>query len=88
MSLISENDSKDNKSSQDTEYHSKSGTKLEPGDYTLSNLDQKDTILDVRFTMPYTFPKPYLMLQEVIDNTSDQEWNPNIDKDPDEALRY
>ena len=38
--------------------------------------------------MPYTFPKPYLTLQEVIDNTSDQKWNPNMEEDPDEALRY
>ena len=38
--------------------------------------------------MPYTFPKPYLTLQEVIDNASDQERNPDIDEDPDKALRY
>ena len=88
MSRISENDSEDNESSPDTEYHSESGTESETGDYTLSNPDQKDTILHVWFPMPYTFPKPYLTLQEVIDNTSDQKWNPNMEEDPDEALRY
>ena len=66
------------------EYHSESGTKLETG--SLSTLDQKDTILHVRFPMPYTFPKPYLTLQEVIDNASDQKRN--MEEDPDEALRY
>ena len=88
MSCISENDSEDNKSSQDTEYHSESGTKSEPGDYTLTNPEQRDSILNVQFPMPYTFPKPYLTLQEVIDETSDQKWNPNMEEDPDEALRY
>ena len=86
MSCISENSSEDHESSPDTEYHSESGTELEVGDYTLSNPDQKDTILHVCFPMPYTFPKPYLTLQEVIDNASDQKWN--MEEDPDKALRY
>ena len=86
MSHISETDSEDKQSSQNTEYHSKSGTESEPGDYTLSNPDQRDTILNVWFPMPYTFPKPYLTLQEVIDNASDQKRN--MGEDPDEALRY
>ena len=86
MSHISENNSEDNKSSPDMEYHSESGTELETGDYTLSNPDQRNTILNVQFPMPYTFPKLYLTLQEVIDNASDQKWN--MEEDPDEALRY
>ena len=86
MSHISESNSEDNKSSPDTEYHSKSGTESEVGDYTLSNPDQRDSILHVRFPMPYTFPKPYLTLQEVIDNASDQKQN--MEEDPDKALRY
>ena len=88
MSCISEHDSEDNESSQGTEYHSESGTESENGDYTLSNPDQRDTILHVRFPMPYIFPKPYMTLQEVIDNTSDHTRNQDIAKDPDEALRY
>ena len=88
MSHISENSSEDNESSQDTEFHSESGTELETEGYSLSNPDQKDNILHVRFPMPYTFPKPYLTLQEVIDNASDQTRNLKIEKDPDEALRY
>ena len=86
MSRISENSSEDNESSPDTEYHSESGTESEVGDYTLSNPDQKDTILHVWFPMPYTFPKPYLTSQAVIDNTSDQKQN--MEEDPDEALWY
>ena len=70
------------------EYHSESGTESETGDYTLSTPDQNDTILHVRFPTPYTFPKPYLTLQEVIDNTSDQEQNANMETGPDEALHY
>ena len=79
MSHISESDSEDNKSSSDTEYHSESGTESEIGDYTLSNPDQKDTILHVWFPMPYTFPKPYLTLQEVIDNASDQKQKSGVE---------
>ena len=88
MSRILENNSEDNKSSQDTEYHSESGTESEVGNYTLSNLDQRDSILHVRFPMPYNFPKPYLTLQEAIDNASELKRNPNMEEDPDEALRY
>ena len=86
MSRISENDSEDNESSQDTEFHSESGTESEEESNALSSPDQKNSILHVRFPMPYTFPKPYLTLQEVIDNASDQ--TQNIEENPDEALRY
>ena len=88
MSRISENDSEDNESSQNTEYHSESGTESETGEYTLSSPDQRDTILDVQFPMPLKFPKPYLTLREVIDNTLDHTRNTNMEEDPDEALRY
>ena len=88
MSCISEHDSKDNESSQDTEYHSESGTESETGQFTLSNADQRNSFLNVQFPMPYTFPKPYLTLSEVLDNASDHERNQNIAKDPDEALSY
>ena len=88
MSRISENDSEDNASSQDMEFHSESGIESETGDYTLSNMDQRDSILNVQFPMPLTFPKPYLTLKEVLDNASDHVQNQNITEDPDEALRY
>ena len=90
MSRISEHGSKDNESSQNMEYHSESGNKLEIGEYTLSLPDQWNSILHVRFPMPYTFPKPYLTLNEVLkfDETSDYIWNNIIAKDPDEALCY
>ena len=72
------------------EYHSESGAESETGDYTLSNMDQRDSILNVWFPMPLTFPKPYLTLNEVImlDNTLPYIWSQNIAKDPDEALCY
>ena len=38
--------------------------------------------------MPFNFPKPYLTLQEVIDNTLDHTQNPNMEEDPDKALHY
>ena len=95
MSHSSEQDSEENESSRDTEYHSetgssKSGSESETGDYTLSSLDQWNSILHVRFPMPYTFPKPYLTLNEVLkfDETSDHARNNIIAEDPDEALRY
>ena len=73
-----------------TEYHSKSGNESETGEYMLSSPDQWNSILHVRFPMPYTFPKPYLTLNEVLkfDETSDHVWNNIITEDPDEALRY
>ena len=79
-----------NESSQNMEYHSKSGTESETGDYTLSNMDQRDSILNVQFPMPFTFPKPYLTLNGVLmlDNTSPPVQNQNIAEDPDEALCY
>ena len=90
MSHISEHDSEDNESSQDTEYHSESGNESETGEYTLSSPDQWNSVLHVWFSMPYTFPKPYLTLNEVLkfDETSDHVRNNIIAKDPDEALRY
>ena len=88
MSHISEHDSKDNKSSLDTEYHSESGIESETGDYTLSNTDQRDSILNVQFPMPLTFPKLYLTLNKVLDNTLEHVWNQSIAEDPDEALHY
>ena len=72
------------------EYHSKSGTESVTGDYTLSNMDQKDSFLNVQFPMPYTFPKPYLTLNEVLlfNDTLPHVQNQNIAEDPDEALHY
>ena len=85
MSHISEHSSEDNESSHDTEYHSESGNELETGEYTLSSPDQWNS-----FPMPYTFPKPYLTLNEVLkfDETSDHVQNNIIAEDPDEALHY
>ena len=37
--------------------------------------------------MPYTFPNPYLTLNEAI-RASPHVWNITITEDPDEALRY
>ena len=90
MSHILEHDSEDNESSQDTEYHSESGNESETGEYTLSSPDQWNSILHVRFPMPYTFPKLYLTLNEVLkfDEPSDHVRNNIIAEDPDEALRY
>ena len=95
MSHSSEHDSEENESSQDTEYHSdgknsESGNESETGDFTLSSPDQWNSILHVRFPMPYTFPKPYLTLNEVLklDGTSGHTRNNIIAEDPDEALRY
>ena len=92
MSHSSENDSEENESSQGTEYHSdgkhsESGSESETGNYTLSSPDQWNSILHVRFPMPYTFPQPYLTLNEVLkfDETSDHVRNNIIAEDPDEA---
>ena len=95
MSHSSEHDPDENESSQDTDYHSdkrnsESGSESETGDYTLSSPDQWNSILHVRFPMPYTFPKLYLTLNEVLkfDETSNHVRNNIIAEDPDEALCY
>ena len=41
--------------------------------------------------MPYTFPKPYLILNEVeleLNDTLPHVWKKNIAEDPDKALSY
>ena len=52
--------------------------------------DQWNSILHIRFPMPFTFPKLYLTLNEVLkfDDTSDHVWNNIIAEDPDKALCY
>ena len=93
MSHILENDSEDNESSQESEYHSNSGSEWEEGKDTLSLLDQEYLLLDIWFPLPYTFPKLYLKLNEVISKLDDallksyvQEHH--IAENPDRALSY
>ena len=92
MSHISEHDSKDNKSSQDTEYHSESGSELEKEQNILVNPDEGFTYLHIQFPLPYNFPKPYLNLQEVVPYSDAlpkaSVQNTNIAEDPDSALCY
>ena len=93
MSHISEQDSEDSESSHDTEYISESGTESETSQITSSHLDQGYLLLNVRFPMPYTFPKPYLTLNEVelkLDDALPKPyiWEHNITEDPDKALSY
>ena len=91
MSHISEHNSEDNESSHDMEYHSKSGTKSETSPITLSHLDQSYLLLNIQFPMPYTFPKPYLVLNKVTSNNTLHKpyiRNKDIAEDTDEALSY
>ena len=93
MSCILEQDSKDNKSSQDTEYISESEPESEEAQGILSEIDQEYLLLDIQFPLPYTFPKPYLTLNEValmLDNALPKFYvlEQHITGDPDEALSY
>ena len=93
MSHISEQDSEDSELSQDTEYISESGTESETSQISLPHPEQGYLLLNVQFPMPYTFPKPYLTLNEVESKLDDALPKPyirehNIAEDPDEALSY
>ena len=66
---------------------------METRQITSSHPDQGYLLLNVQFPMPYTFPKPYLTLNEVELKLDDALPKPyiqehNIAEDPDEALSY
>ena len=93
MPHILEHDSEDDQSSHDMEYHSKSGSKSEKEQNFLVNPDEEFTFLNFWFPLPRNFPKPYLILKEVMSNLDDAlpkpyVWEHNITKDPDNALSY
>ena len=91
MSRITEHDSIDSESSQDMEYIFESGSELEEGGVILSEPDQEYLLLNISFSLPCTFPKPYLTLNEVSSKLDDAlpkpyVWEHHIAEDPDEAL--
>ena len=92
MSHISEQHSEDNESSQNTEYHSESGSESEKKQNIFINPDKEFTYLHIWFPLPFNFPKLYLILQEVVSNfdalPKPYVWNNNIAEDPDSALRH
>ena len=75
------------------EYHSKSEPELEEKQIILIDESEEYTFLNIQFPLPYQFPKPYLMLNEVISNLDDAlpklyVWTHNIAKDPQNSLCY
>ena len=93
MSHILEHDSDDDQSSQDTEYHSESGSELKKKQIIFVIPDEEFTFLNIWFPLPYNFPKLYLILKEVMSNIDDAllkpyVWEHSITEIPDNALGY
>ena len=93
MSHILEHDSEDDQSSQDTEYHSKSGSESEKKQIIFVSPDEEFTFLNIWFPLPFIFPKPYLIMNEVMSDIDDvlpkpYVWEHSIAKNPDNALGY
>ena len=74
------------------EYHSESGSESEMKQNILVNPDEEFTYLHIWFPLPFNFPNPYLILQEVVSNfdafLKPYVWNNNIMENPDDALCY
>ena len=73
------------------EYPSKSGSKSEKKEIILVNPDEEFTFLNIRFPLPFNFPKLYLILNEVVSNLDHAllkpyVWEHSIAEYPDNAL--
>ena len=93
MSQSSENSVEEESSENDTEYHSESEHKLDNKQIILVNSDEEFTFLNIWFPLPHEFPKPYIMLNEVMSNLDDAlpkpyEWTHSKAEDPENALTY
>ena len=93
MSHISEQSSEDDQSSQDTEYHSESGSELEKKQIIFISPNREFMFLNIQFPLPFNFPKLYLTLNKVVSNVDDALPKPyvrehSIAKNPFNALGY
>ena len=93
MSQPSEHSSDGSSSQTDTEYHSKLESESEERQIIPINDKEGFTFLNIQFPLPYQFPKPYIMLNEVMSNLDDvlpkpYEWTHDSVKDPKSALTY
>ena len=93
MSQSLEHDSDEQSSSQNMEYHSELESKSEEKQIILIDDSGEYTFLNIRFPLPYEFPKAYLVLNEVVSNLDDALPKPYIYthdsiEDPSSALGY
>ena len=75
------------------EYHSESGSELEMKQIIFVSPDEEFMFLNIQFPLPFNFPKPYLVMNEVMSNLDDALPKPyvrehSITKNPDNALSY
>ena len=75
------------------EYHSESGSESEMKQIIFVKPDEEFTFLNIRFPLPFNFPKLYLILNEVVSNLNDAlpkpyVWEHNIAEIPDNTLSY
>ena len=93
MSQPSEHDSDGSSSQEDSEYHSEQEIESEEEQIILIDYSEHRTFFNIQFPLPAQFPKPYIMLQDVISNLDDAlpkpyEWTHDSIKDPESALSY
>ena len=62
----SEIDSTDDTSSEQTEYHSGEESEPDRTQIILVNREEEFTFLNIRFPMPWSYPKPYIQLKELM----------------------
>ena len=71
MSQPLEHSSNRSPSQSDMEYHSKSESELEEKQIILIDDSEEYMFLNIWFSLPYQFLKPYITLNEVISNIDD-----------------
>ena len=92
MSDTSEYDSKDESSQGNSEYHSGEESEPDRTQIILVNHEEEFTFLNIRFPMPWPYPKPYIQLKELMTtvNTPSESYNriTDIAGNPHRALGY
>ena len=93
MSQSLEHRSDETSSQADMEYRSELEPESEEKQVILINKSEEYMFFNIQFPLPYQFPKPYLMLNEVITNLDDAlpkpyVWTCNIAEDPQNTLGY
>ena len=92
MSNTSEYDSEEESSPGTSEYHSGEEPEPDRTQIILVNREEEFTFLNIRFPMPWPYPKPYIQLKELMAtvNTPSESYNriTDIAGNPHRALGY
>ena len=92
MSNTSEYESKGESSQGDSEYHSGQESEPDRTQIILVNREEEFTFLNIRFPMPWPYPKPYIQLKELMTTvkTPSESYDriTDIARNPHRALGY